>query len=141
MEEFGIEVSESINPEHLMFIEDGLNEFNDAMTGINDRKPLSVIIRGKHGGKVLGGMLGRSSLGLLFVDLFYLSPDFRSLGLGNELLKRFEEEGRKRGCVAGFLYTISFQAPGFYKKNGWEEFGKIDCLPDGTSRIFMKKTL
>lgn len=38
------------------------------------------------------------------------------MGLGMELLKRFEDEGRKRGCVAAFLYTISFQAPGFYKK-------------------------
>lgn len=40
------------------------------------------------------------------------------MGLGMELLKRFEDEGRKRGCVAAFLYTISFQAPDFYKKNG-----------------------
>lgn len=86
-------------------------------------------------------MLGRSSLGLLFIDLLYLPPELRSKGLGNELLKRFEEEGRRRGCVAAFLYTISFQSPDFYKRNGWGEFGNIDCLPDGTSRIFMKKTL
>jgi len=141
MEEIRIDVSESITAEHLMPIEEGLNEFNDYMTGISDRKPLSVVIRGMNSGKVLGGMLGRSSLGLLFIDLLYLPPELRSMGIGNELLKRFEEEGRQRGCVAAFLYTISFQAPDFYRKNGWEEFGKIDCLPDGTSRIFMKKTL
>ncbi|HDS7198401.1 TPA: GNAT family N-acetyltransferase [Klebsiella michiganensis] len=141
MEEIRIDVSENITPELLMPIEEGLNEFNDLMTGISDRKPLSVVIRGMSSGKILGGMLGRSSLGLLFIDLLYLPQEFRSMGLGMELLKRFEDEGRKRGCVAAFLYTISFQAPGFYKKNGWEEFGRIDCLPDGTSRIFMKKML
>lgn len=141
MENIRIDVSESITPEHLMSVEEGLNEFNDNMTGINDRKPLSIVIRSVASEKVLGGMLGRSSLGLLFIDLLYLPPELRSRGLGKELLRRFEEEGRKRGCVAAFLYTINFQAPDFYKKNGWEEFGKIDCLPDGTSRIFMKKTL
>lgn len=88
------------------------------MTGISDRKPLSVVIRGMSSGKILGGMRGRSSLVLLFIDLLYRPQEFRSMGLGMELLKRFEDEGRKRGCVAAFLYTISFQAPDFYKKNG-----------------------
>ncbi|KGT90526.1 GCN5 family acetyltransferase [Erwinia typographi] len=141
MEEIRIDVSESITAEHLIPIEEGLNVFNDEMAGFSDRKPLSVVIRGADSGKVLGGMLGRSSLGLLFIDLLYLPPELRSMGLGKELLQRFEEEGRQRGCVAAFLYTISFQAPDFYRKNGWEEFGKIDCLPDGTSRIFMKTML
>jgi hypothetical protein len=26
-----------------------------------------------------------------------------------------EEKARRRGCRAGVLYTISFQAPGFYR--------------------------
>jgi hypothetical protein len=39
------------------------------------------------------------------------------------------------------LYTISFQAPGFYAKRGYRAFGKIDCDPPGTSRIFMVKDL
>ena len=63
------------------------------------------------------------------------------MGIGTEILLHFEEEGRRRGCTAAFLYTISFQAPDFYKKHGWEEFGRIDCKPEGTSRIFMKKFL
>lgn len=54
MEEIRIDVSESITVEHLMPIEEGLNEFNDYMTGISDRKPLSVVIRDISSGKVLG---------------------------------------------------------------------------------------
>ena len=38
---------------------------------------------------------------------------------------------------AAMLYTISFQAPGFYERHGWREFGRIPCDPPGTSRIFM----
>jgi hypothetical protein len=37
------------------------------------------------------------------------------------------------------LYTISFQAPGFYVRHGWHEFGRIPCDPPGTAGIFMTK--
>ena len=139
----GINLEVCANPDaaQLFPIEEGLNNFNDLMTGMSDRQPLAVLIKSKTNGKVLGGMLGRSSLGLLFIDLFYLPPELRRMGVGTEILFRFEEEGRKRGCTAAFLYTISFQAPDFYKKHGWEEFGRIECKPEGTSRIFMKKCL
>ena len=39
------------------------------------------------------------------------------------------------------LYTISFQAPGFYEKLGYRVFGSVDCDPPGTSRIVMVKDL
>ncbi|MDO6406927.1 GNAT family N-acetyltransferase [Pantoea phytobeneficialis] len=141
VENLVMEVSDNMTDEQLLPIETGLNAFNDLMTGISDRKPLAVVIKNPTNGEVLGGMQGRTSLGLLFIDLFYLPSSLRKKGLGTELLQRFENEGRKRGCVAGFLYTINFQAPDFYKKHGWEEFGRIDCLPEGTSRIFMRKSL
>ncbi|AIR61764.1 GNAT family N-acetyltransferase [Cedecea neteri] len=141
MSGFKLEISDQISEEYSLPIEAGLGEFNDAMSGINDRQPLAVVVRSPESGKVVGGMLGRSSLGVLFIDLFYLPPELRAHGLGSEILKTFEAEGCRRGCVAGFLYTISFQAPDFYRKHGWEAFGKIDCLPEGTSRFFMKKTL
>ncbi len=141
VEEISLEVCEHFDAEKLLPIEEGLNQFNDLMTGMSDRKPLSVFIKSTQTGEVLGGMQGSSSLGLLFIDLFYLPPELRKMGLGTDILRRFEEEGRKRGCTAAFLYTISFQAPDFYKKHGWEEFGRIDCKPEGTSRIFMKKSL
>lgn len=141
VEGINVEVCANPNAEQLLPVEEGLNNFNDLMTGVSDRQPLSVLIKSNKNGEVLGGMQGRSSLGLLFIDLFYLPPELRRMGLGTEILLRFEAEGRKRGCTAAFLYTISFQAPDFYKKHGWEEFGRIDCKPEGTSRIFMKKSL
>ena len=141
MKAMHIDVSDAISTEDFRVIENGLNHYNDDMTGFNDRQPLSVIVRDSNTGNALGGITGRSSLGLLFIDLVWLAPELRSQGLGKELLSRFESEGKKRGCVAAVLYTISFQAPDFYIKNGWEVFGEVSCKPEGTSRIFMKKTL
>lgn len=90
---------------------------------------------------MLGGLTGRTSLGLLFVDLFHLPTELRGQGLGSEVLRLAEEEGRRRGCRSAVLYTISFQAPEFYQRHGWEVFGEIPCDPPGTSRIFLRKEL
>jgi GNAT superfamily N-acetyltransferase len=122
-------------------ISSGLDHFNIDTTGINDRRALAVLVHDKASGKVLGGLTGRTSLGLLFIDLVYLPANLRGVGLGADLLQMAEDEARQRGCKAGVLYTISFQAPGFYEKFGWQRFGEIPCNPPGASRVFMTKTL
>ena len=38
------------------------------------------------------------------------------------------------------LVTVNFQAPEFYARHGWEEFGRIASAP-GVERIFIRKTL
>lgn len=100
-----------------------------------------MVVHDPHSQQVLGGAIGRTSLGLLFLDLFYLPVAVRRLGLGSQVLEQFEADGRRRGCGSAVLYTISFQAPAFYERRGWCRFGEIACSPDGTSRIFMRKTL
>lgn len=141
MKECHIEISDRVTPEITSCIAEGLDRFNDQQIGYGDRLPLAVVVKDPDSGDVLGGITGRSSLGLLFLDLFYLPEALRGLGLGSELLRRFEQEGRRRGCLSAVLYTISFQAPEFYQRHGWQRMGEVPCLPPGTSRIFMSKTL
>ncbi|MBL0874015.1 GNAT family N-acetyltransferase [Serratia nevei] len=141
MKECHIEISDRVTPEITSCIAEGLDRFNDQQIGYGDRLPLAVVVKDPESGEVLGGITGRSSLGLLFLDLFYLPEALRGAGLGSELLRRFEQEGRRRGCLSAVLYTISFQAPDFYQRHGWQRMGEVPCLPPGTSRIFMSKTL
>lgn len=122
-------------------ISDGLDRFNIDISSIADRRPLAVLVRDPETDQVLGGLTGRTSLGLLFIDVFFLPEALRGTGLGSQVLQMAEAEGRCRGCRAAVLYTISFQAPEFYKKHGWREFGAIPCDPPGTSRIFLTKDL
>ncbi|MGY4426089.1 GNAT superfamily N-acetyltransferase [Bradyrhizobium sp. JR6.1] len=88
---------------------------------------------------ILGGAMGLSSVGLLFLDSFFLPRQLRGKGLGNAILKKFEEEGRQRGCRSAFLYTVNF--PDFYARNGWKAFGRTPCDPPGAFRVFMTKNL
>ncbi|MFJ1674164.1 GNAT family N-acetyltransferase [Streptomyces sp. NPDC088251] len=122
-------------------VSDALDMFNVRETGTDDRRPLAVLVRDPLTRRVVGGLTGRTSLGMLFVDLFHLPEELRGTGIGSEVLRLAEAEGRSRGCRSAVLYTISFQAPGFYKKHGWEVFGEIPCDPPGTSRVFMTKDL
>ena len=138
---YTISISATIDAEVEQTLLDGLNAYNDAIAGYSDRQVLSVVVRDRDSQRVLGGAMGRTSLGLLFLDLLYLPAALRGLGLGSQVLAQFEEEGRRRGCASAVLYTISFQAPEFYERRGWRRFGDIACSPEGTSRVFMSKTL
>lgn len=131
MKECHIEISDRVTPEITSCIAEGLDRFNDQQIGYGDRLPLAVVVKDPDSGDVLGGITGRSSLGLLFLDLFYLPEALRGTGLGSELLRRFEQEGRRRGCLSAVLYTISFQAPEFYQRHGWQRMGEVPCLPPG----------
>lgn len=89
---------------------------------------------------VAGGLLGRTSPGLFFLDLFYLPEQLRGTGVGSTMMRMAEQEAVARGCRQATLLTINFQAPEFYARHGWEEFGRIQSAPD-VIRIFMRKTL
>lgn len=136
-----IVISDSAEPEFEAMIAQGLDEFNEQVAGMGDRRALNVIVRDSASDEVLGGAVGRTSLGLAFLDLFHLPDSLRGLGLGTQILEAFEEEARQRGCGSAVLYTISFQAPGFYEKNGWTRFGEISSERQGISRVFMTKKL
>jgi GNAT superfamily N-acetyltransferase len=122
-------------------ITDGLRAYNEARAGCWDGRPLAILVRDPETEEVLGGLLGRTSLGLLRVDTFFLPEDLRRDGLGSRVLAMAEEEGRRRGCTRAVLSTLHFQAPGFYLKQGWEVAARIECEPPGHTRFFMTKKL
>lgn len=136
-----IAVTDAPGTQALELIADGLDQFNLEAVGHADRRTLAVLATDPASGEVVGGLSGRTSLGLLFIDLFYLPAAQRSNGLGSQMLAAAEEEARRRGCRSAVLYTISFQAPDFYVKHGWTVFGQVPCDPPGTSRIFLRKDL
>jgi ribosomal protein S18 acetylase RimI-like enzyme len=122
-------------------IGNGLAQYNEEQTGISDVRPIGVLISDPETGQVVGGLIGRTSLGLMFIDLVYIPAAYRGARLGSEMLEMAEAEARRRGCCSAVLVTISFQAPGFYAKHGYTEMGRVPCHPPGTSRVLMWKAL
>ena len=120
---------------------DGLRAYNEERAGVSDARQLAILARDPDTGEVVGGMLGRSYLGLLTVERFFLPENLRRGGLGGRILAMAEEEGRRRGCTRAVLSTLHFQAPGFYLKQGWEVAARIECEPPGHTRFYMTKNL
>ena len=122
-------------------IDDGLEHHGIEQVGYWNARPLAVIAQDPATGRIFGGLLGRTSLGLLFVEIVFLPESLRGRKIGTRILRMAEEAAVRRGCRAAVLYTISFQAPEFYERHGWHEFGRVPCDPPGTSRVFMTKQL
>lgn len=141
MKEFVLTVTDAPGERAQEVIEKGLNGYNAEQAGYWDWRGLAVLVSDPETSEVLGGLLGRTSLGLLFIDLVFLPDSVRGSGLGSRMLAMAEAEARERGCRGAVLYTISFQAPGFYERHGYREFGRIPCDPPGTARVFMTKEL
>ncbi len=120
---------------------DGLRAYNEERAGVSDARQLAILARDPDTGEVVGGLLGRSYLGLLTVERFFLPENLRRGGLGGRILAMAEEEGRRRGCTRAVLSTLHFQAPGFYLKQGWEVAARIECEPPGHTRFYMTKNL
>jgi GNAT superfamily N-acetyltransferase len=135
-----ITLTEKTDTKVRALIENGLSRYNRERAGRDDYRILNVLVSHPDSNEVLGGILGHTSLGVCFIDLVYLPEDLRGQDIGTRMMAAAEEEARRRGCRTAILYTISFQAPGFYEKRGYRAFGKIEG-DSGISRIFMAKDL
>lgn len=137
---FEILVTDAPDPALRDVIERGLVDFNRAAAGPTKLHTLAVVVKASDG-KALGGLWGWSAWDWLYVQLLWLPEKLRGRGLGTELLRRAEAEARRRGCRGIWLDSFSFQAPDFYRRQGYEAFGTLDDYPKGHRRVFLKKTL
>lgn len=65
------------------------------------------------------------------IDILWVDENFRENGYGSKLVKKVEDLAVEKGCRFIYLDTFSFQAPEFYKKNGYEVFGMLEDHPKG----------
>jgi GNAT superfamily N-acetyltransferase len=135
-------LAEENDPDHetIDAIGQGLHAYNTAIAGPGEWTPLWIVGR-DDAGRVKAGLRARSSWNWLFVDWLWVAEPHRRRGLGSQLLLRAEAIARERGCVGAYLDTFSFQAPAFYLRYGYEEFGRLEGLPPGHARIWFRKSL
>jgi GNAT superfamily N-acetyltransferase len=121
-------------------IGDGLDGYNLEKAGPPDERTLWIVARDDDGA-VAGGLKGKSQFAWLFVDWLWIRADRRGQGIGHRLLAEAEAEARARGCAGIYLGSFTFQAPDYYKRAGYSEFGRIDGFPPGHALVFLLKRL
>ncbi|WP_329251300.1 GNAT family N-acetyltransferase [Streptomyces sp. NBC_01478] len=103
--------------------------------------PLHVWALDDSGG-LAGGLVGHTWAGWLHVVYLWVDGRHRGTGLGGRLLATAERIARdERGCGAARLETWDFQAPEFYKKQGYEVVCVIPDYPPGVTEYTLTKNL
>ena len=83
-----ITLTDAPDDDERAIIMDGLRAYNESQAGPWDGRPLAILARDTETEKVVGGLLGRTSLGLLTVERFFLPEELRRDRLGSRILAR-----------------------------------------------------
>ena len=135
-----IERSQNPSPEDREAILAPLRAYNGAQAGDGNGQLLALLVR-DDSGEVLGGLYGRFFYQWLFIELLSVPEQGRGQGIGSRLMQMAEDLAREKACIGVWLDTFDFQAPEFYKKLGYSEFGEIVDYPPGHKRFFFQKRL
>lgn len=119
-------------------LDEAINAFNLATTGIADARWLSLLLR-DDAGALYAGLHGYSWGGYCEIRLLWVEEPQRGRGLGSALLAAAEAEAIDRGCDRIVLTTHSFQARDFYARRGFHCAADIPDCPRGHSHLTMLK--
>jgi GNAT superfamily N-acetyltransferase len=94
----------------------------------------------KDDGQIRGGLIGNINRGWTYVAVLAVDEALRGQGWGEKLMQKAEAWARTNKCSGIWLDTFTFQAPKFYQKLGFTEFGSLPDFPgDQTRHFFCKK--
>ncbi|AUG08945.1 GNAT family N-acetyltransferase [Pseudomonas sp. S09G 359] len=136
-----MEVSFNVSEHELEAIRKPLRAYNLSHTGAMGFETVGILLRDPITQEVVGGLYGKIYYGWMFIELLSIPDALRTQGTGTRLMNAAEALARQKGCTGIWLDTFSFQAPGFYRKLGFSEFGHIADYPPGHQRHFFQKRL
>lgn len=119
---------------------DELLAYSREVTGITQDEEFSAFVHDDDGA-MIGGMYGWLFGGAAEIALLWVHADHRGKGLGGRLLESAEEHARRAGCGQMVIRTHSFQAPGFYRRHGYEQIAVLPEYPRGHEYLLFAKPL
>jgi GNAT superfamily N-acetyltransferase len=124
-------------------INHGLYEYNLSKLGPEiTHNYMRVVVSAKGDqGEVVGGLIGEMFWDWLHIETLWVDPNLRGKDVGTQLLHQAEDVAREKGFHHSQLETTSFQARGFYEKNGYQVFAALEGKPPGHTWYYMRKDL
>jgi len=92
--------------------------------------PVRLALRDENG-DLAGGLTATTPVHVLALEQLWVAEPYRGLGHGRRLIEEAERIARSEGCVAAQGCCLRFQAPGFFRRVGYESFGTVDVYVDG----------
>lgn len=138
-----MEITNQSSQEEFNYIKKKVIEHNMEVLPDHIKTPnedISFMLRDDEG-EIVGGITANTFWHHIHIEFLWVDKRYRKEGYGSILLKKLEDFAREKKCRLIYLDSFSFQAPGFYQKNGYEIFGKLDDHPKGYDLYFLQKRL
>lgn len=136
-----IELTEQPTEEDQLAILKPLRAYNVSQAGDAGAQKFALLVRDEHTNEVIGGLNGKLLYRWMFIELLVVPEQTRGQGMGSRLMGMAEDLAREKNCVGIWLDTFDFQAPDFYRRHGFSEFGQLQDYPPGHQRLFFHKRL
>lgn len=124
------------------FLSELLDQYQKENKGIIEKieKEYSFAVFDK--GNQVGGVTGRIYGNTFHVSLLAVNKEYRKKGIGKILIGKLEKIAHDENIKHLTVSTQDFQALDFYKKNGYNVFGKLANAPfAGTTKYYLEKVL
>ncbi|MEU6677846.1 GNAT family N-acetyltransferase [Streptomyces sp. NPDC046925] len=143
-------IETGVDKERFALLLAGLQASNDAASPVirslrgtpeYRESPLAVWLM-EHTQGLVGGLAGHTWGRWLHVNHLWVSEAHQGAGLGRQLLAEAERIARDdRNCLNSRVETWDFQAPGFYRDQGYEVVSVIPDYPQGAKEFTLTKKL
>ncbi len=121
-------------------VQEGFRKHALEMTGLDGSKR-TFSFTAYEKGNFAGILVVKTFWGQLHIKYLYIEELYRRKGIGTRLILNLLEYGKKQGCTAVFVETMSFQALGFYQKLGFEiELNRTGFI-QGITYHYLRKDL
>lgn len=126
--------------QEINYVRAALTAFNDEYVGADGHQAITLVEYDRDG-NVIGGLIGGTYWGWMYIDILWVHEARRKQGIGSKLLLEAEREAMQRGCHHVHVDTMSWQAPLFYQKHGYEVIGVLPDIPTGNQKYLLQKAL
>jgi GNAT superfamily N-acetyltransferase len=133
-----LKITEGLAPAEEQMILDRLKAYNLATFGESNRRELTIPLHDEHG-TVIGGLVGYTGRGWLYIAMLYIPEELRGQGIATRMLEMAEAEARARGCIGAYIDTMNPQALQLYLRQGYSRIGGLNDLAGGHSVTWLEK--
>ena len=131
---------ENTESQKSQIIGDLIRSYNRSKREVAESEPLNLYVEDEHG-EIMAGLVAETFGNWLEIEYLFVKEDLRGQGIGSQLLHQAESEAKKRNCRFAFVNTYQFQAPAFYKKQGYKKVFTLKDYPYTGQRHYYQKDL
>lgn len=113
-------------------------DFWNTSNHCKDYVPFCIRVFNVETGNFLGGISCYVFCCTLIISFLFVDESINKKGFGKQLVDMAEKHSQSLGAKAASVWTMNFQAPGFYEKNGYRELSSFN-LGDGSSMHMLFK--